>query len=203
MGLRLVSRQELAAREVSPIKVTRKLLCETQINSSIQLLFNNGSPLVIYLISHAALDVLEDVARSKKLRTIYQMMEDRIAPHHLSEWRKSIRKHYNFMKHADRDPEVVIDEFYPEAAWQKLFFSIASFQSVFKELSFEMYFYWVWFISRYPHWFLQNPEIDSIKAEIWKFELDDSLRSAAETYRDLISAGAKYRFERSMKAMPE
>jgi hypothetical protein len=134
--------------------VTRQQAARAEIDTAIELLFYSGSPIAIDVLTWAAVEMMRGIAEHRQLQTFQSMIEERIKPEGLKEWRRIQKEHYNFFKHADRDPSRESDNFMPEATTYSLFGAAVDYQVVFGQLTFAMLSYIAWFMARHPNFVL-------------------------------------------------
>lgn len=106
-----------AALSISKLDAARR-----QLEVAIRLYFFNDDPVSTYTLGAAAFGVLRDIAQAKgkTLVTAEQQMIDRVVPGKERELMAALRRHQNFFKHADRDPDATID-FNPDSIEWLLF----------------------------------------------------------------------------------
>ena len=158
-----------------------------EIDTAIELLFKGGAPVAINVLTWAAVDVLRGVAESLGVRTFQGTLEERIKPEALREWRRIMRNHHNFFKHADRDPDATAQDFMPEATTYPLFGVCADYQSIYQAATFPMLAYMSWFMARHPSFMLPDvaEQVASLSENLDHPEgkpFEASLRRVAENY---------------------
>jgi len=117
----------------SPIGTTIKLskleAARRQLESAITLYFNGGDPVSTHTLATACLEILCDLNTFRKGSPLASDI-DTIPPEHRQKVRVAFRKAQNFFKHADEDPNEVLD-FNPEST---TFFMVDAVEK-FRELS--------------------------------------------------------------------
>lgn len=96
--------------------ITKLDVAEREIVAAVQLLFGGGDPIPVYALAAAAREITTTLCESRGIRS----MIDAIQEDHPHMTRKQIyreaSKHAAFFKHADNDPDGVLDSFDPAEA---------------------------------------------------------------------------------------
>ena len=94
---------------MAKIKVTKLEAAQRQIDAAIRLLFKNEDPVAIHTVAAAGLQILKDLAKNDNTQ-VWQMMSQCIRPEMRKIWRNEVEhKAVNFLKHADKDPDEVLE----------------------------------------------------------------------------------------------
>jgi len=94
---------------MTKIKVTKLEAAQRQIDAAIRWLFKNEDPVAIHTIAAAGYRILKDLAEKNNTQ-VWQMMNQCIRPEMRDIWRREVEnKAANFLKHADTDPDGVLD----------------------------------------------------------------------------------------------
>lgn len=91
----------------SVVKVTKQEAALSQLDQAIRLLFSHGDMLSVHTLTAAAFGLLADLAGRSRIVSRYRSQEI-IRPGRLKEWRQALKRTENFLKHADRDPDVAL-----------------------------------------------------------------------------------------------
>jgi len=121
-----------------------------QINSAINLFSNSKDYVSANTLAWASNDLLRGVAKHHGIITFQEELEDRIKPDFVENWRRLLREAYTFSKHADRDPEALLEELHPEAVCCALFGSTLNYSRIFGSKTIQMLVYQNWIYARYP-----------------------------------------------------
>ena len=107
----------MAALSISKLDAARR-----QLEVAIRLYFFEDDVVSTYALGAAAYEVLRDIAQARSigLQTMEQGLLDRVVPGKEKELKVALKRHQNFFKHADRDPDATID-FNPESTEFLLF----------------------------------------------------------------------------------
>lgn len=124
-----------------------------QLETAVGLYAAEGDPVAIHTLTGAARQILEDVARRRKVPglTLPGQAEGLIRPERVAAFRAMLREAQNFLKHADRDPDRVLD-FPVDASEPLLFDACLTFRRLTGEVRpwLQAFVIWVW---------LGNPEL--------------------------------------------
>lgn len=131
--------------------VTRQDAVRRQLSTAIDLILGNGDAVSANVLTWAATEVLRGVATARGINTFLGSLEDRIKPQHLKDWRNILREHYNYFKHSDRDPDLVITDFTPEATTWPLLGACRDYFEIYKSRTWPMLVYQLWFFCRNPN----------------------------------------------------
>jgi hypothetical protein len=95
------------------LKIDKLHAARRQLQTSIQLWFGDGDPISAHALAFAAYEVLHAVSK-KRNPNRQKLLFDAgfIRDEYRSEYNIALKKHAYFFKHADRNPDAVID-FYP------------------------------------------------------------------------------------------
>lgn len=131
--------------------VTRAQLARFELEAAIRNLFIDEDLIAAHLLTWSALEVISDVGKARGRVTLRTKMASKFSPEVRQRWRRAEHDHYNFMKHADRDPDRTI-RLAPDMTFFALHVSCRDFQTVFDDLSPVMAIYIAWYLR-------QNPEM--------------------------------------------
>lgn len=129
--------------------LSRQQTAQRQLDSAIRDLFLYGDLISAHLLAWAALDVITDVAKATRKSTIRTLMRKHMSDALAKAWIKAERDHYNFMKHADRDPHRRVS-LIPEMSAFALYIACRDFLKIFGETSALMATYSAWYLGRTP-----------------------------------------------------
>jgi hypothetical protein len=153
-----------------------------QLEVAIRLYFFDDDPVSIYTLGAAAYGVLRDIALAKKVQLLTgeQRLIDRVVPGKERELLAALRRHQNFFKHADRDPDAAID-FNPESTEWLLFDSTVAYAQLTNETTPLMGTFNLWW---------QYSNRDLIKEE------HSQARANLEVHSDWFTKGRRVYFAR-------
>jgi hypothetical protein len=104
--------------------ITKLDAAERQIVAAVQLLFSGGDPLAVYALAAAARELTTTMCEKRELPSLIDAIRDE-HPHMTRDqvigWAK---KHANFLKHADRDHDKVLEGFEPTDADDILYIAV-------------------------------------------------------------------------------
>jgi hypothetical protein len=138
------------------IKVGKIEAARRQLEAAIVMYFNGGDSVSTHTLATAATEILTDLAEHRGSANAWSELEG-VKPEHRARVRAVFRKAQNFFKHADQDPEEVMD-FNPEAT---AFFILEGVER-YRDLSCEnppiLRVFSLWFRFRWPDVFIFTPE---------------------------------------------
>jgi hypothetical protein len=129
------------------IPVTKLDAARRQLESAIRLYFNYGDEVSIHTLTAAAHGVLTDLAehRAAGAITLRQALVELFAPEDRKKVHEKLNEAQNFLKHANRDPEVVL-EFLPAQTEFLLFDACNAYQVLTGEMTPAFKVYKVWWL---------------------------------------------------------
>ena len=148
---RFVSSYAAGSNVMTNLSVTKIDAAKRQLNTAIVLFFDEGDAVSIHALSAAAYQILQDIGKAKidfdTLAGAECVKEEK-----KKEFRDLLFKARNFFKHADRDPDAILD-FDPWQSELFLYDSMRIYYHLTGKQTVEMRFYNLWFMMRYPGYF--------------------------------------------------
>jgi hypothetical protein len=144
------------------IKLTKIEIAEVQLNEAIYLFFSKAHPIIIETLTGATLGVLLGLAEQRRVHAPLHD-SDRIKPEYKKIWLQYIRKAQNFSKHADKDPEDILE-------WEttSVHFSLFEVCHLYRHLASDLHLkhrqsspailFEIWFGHKYPNLLLDKEE---------------------------------------------
>ena len=129
--------------------LSRAQTAKRQLDAAIRDFFLYDDLVSAHLLAWAALDVITDVAKATGKTTIRSLMRANMSTTVAKAWSKAERDHYNFMKHADRDPHRMV-RLIPEMSAFALYIACRDYLKTFGEGSLFMAVYSGWYLGRTP-----------------------------------------------------
>jgi|SRR6267378_1402366 hypothetical protein len=100
-------------KNVVAVKISKLDAARRQLVTAIRLYFANADSVSTHTLAAAAFEILGDLdAHGPNTGTLFDHAERYIKPEYVDVFYKKLRKPQNFFKHADNDPEDIL-EFYP------------------------------------------------------------------------------------------
>lgn len=130
--------------------VTRQQMLRRQIDEAIWLFLVREEPYVANLVAWAAVDVLRPLCKLAGKPTFRSRLDAAIRPEKLKEWRFYERQSYNFSKHADTDPEAVLERWHPDVAAMPIFFALTDYGVLFGIETVKMLTFKAWYLVEHP-----------------------------------------------------
>lgn len=144
-------------------------VARSQVNAAILLLSNSKNYVSANTLAWASNDLLRGIAKHRGILTFQEELEERIKAEFVEEWRRLLRAAYTFSKHADRDPDGLLEELQPEAVCYAILGSAINYTRIFETKTIQMVVFQTWMFAR-------NPEISAD-------EFKQAAREMSEKYR--------------------
>jgi hypothetical protein len=140
----------------TPAPITKIEAARRQLGTAIELFFSQGDPIVIATLAYNALEITATLA-SREGKEDWTAFVEVAAAHGSTprEVRKIFHAPRNFFKHADRDPDEVLEKWDDEDTAHLLTLTVLQFGEV-AERSVEMWSMLIWYYSSHPE--LRAPE---------------------------------------------
>jgi hypothetical protein len=120
-----------------------------QLDEAVQLFFERRDPVAVHSLAAAAHQVLTDLGNAKGLQNFIKG-NPYIREEMRREWIQLINEPYNFIKHADRDPEATF-EFRPAVTPVFILDALQLYQQLTGNLPHRLNVFLMWFNVAYPH----------------------------------------------------
>ena len=95
------------------IYISKLDAAKRQLETAINFFFRSGDPVSIHSLTGAAFQILEDICLKKGVKSFHKETLEQIKENKRVEFSRRLSEAKNFFKHADKDPEGII-EFIPE-----------------------------------------------------------------------------------------
>jgi hypothetical protein len=152
-------------------KITKIDAAKRQLDFAIKAHFRREDPLPIVTLAHAAAEVLRDLGRMKGARSLI-IDNELVRPEKRTQFRALVNAPANFLKHADRDPDRVLN-LRPEMPFWVIFDAVLLYQQIAGSLWPAGTMFATWFFAKHPLMLLPGPLKDA-------FDLDDGLPDPEE-----------------------
>ncbi len=130
---------------------SKKDVAERQLNTAIELFFDNQDPISVHTLAAASHNILEVLTRTVRDFEIFQESSC-IKPEKKSEVIVLFKRAQNFFKHSDRDASKSI-EFVPFLSEMYLFDCVRMYIALTNQTTAETHVFQLWFIMKYPQYF--------------------------------------------------
>ena len=94
---------------LTTLRLTKLEAARRQLRTAIVMFLEDRDPVSIYALASAAQDVLRGLLKAKGKEAISVKDSDFVKPEWLTLWRRSLNQYQNFLKHADEDPDEVLE----------------------------------------------------------------------------------------------
>jgi hypothetical protein len=145
-----MTESEMIRRKLPPIGKLEA--ARRQIEFAMRAHFEKRDPFAIHTVTEAAFGILRALADKRGSVRIHQVIVDRIKPGMESEYWWYINRASNFLKHADRDPDAILEDVNEEINDSSIFLAIAYYADLSTEpISRTMNLFFVWFLCSHPN----------------------------------------------------
>jgi hypothetical protein len=128
------------------MRLTKIDVAEAHLRASIRMFFEDAHPVPIYTLGCAAREILDKLGRKLKVPTILDDIA-RWRGANVHELKKKVTRFNNFMKHADRDPTDVLEDFSDLDNDVLLFYATRDYHQIAKGLPIEAQIFEAWFFA--------------------------------------------------------
>ncbi len=138
-----------------------------QLEVAVRIYFTNGDPVSTHTLAAAAYSVIRDLNSAKGGSPMF-VKDDifkHIKPEFVDRFRAKLNEAENFFKHADHDPDKVL-EFRSEQTELLLLDACQKYREIAGEGVAELELYRTWFMLQNPNAFIVPPELQSLHAEV-------------------------------------
>ncbi len=141
-----------SARNVTTIFITKLDAAKNQLETAIQLFFQNGDAVSIHTLVRAAHEILEVLCAGKDKKSMMKGILENVKEDKVDELMATINEPKNFFKHATRDPAQKI-EFNPESSDLFLWDGCKLYEALTGEMPKTFYLFNLWFSLSHPNLF--------------------------------------------------
>ena len=142
--------------QMKQFKVSKLDAAKRQLECAISLYFNEKDPVSIHTLTSASYNILRSLNKGRVWMS-QDYLHEHIVPGKEKFARELFRKPENFFKHADRDPEEILD-FNPDGTEIPLFEACQVYRGLTGEAPEKMVAYNIWFKAKYDRVFIYTPE---------------------------------------------
>lgn len=145
-----------------PEKITKLEGAERLLKTSIHLFFDERDMLAIQALVAGAHEVLRTLLAKKKQIGSFIKDNDHIRPEYLREYLNHLNRTQNFLKHADKDPDGILD-FYEAATPFWILDAIGMYVRLTGSMKHEVFFiFFGWFAQEYPKVLNEGPLLNAV-----------------------------------------
>lgn len=160
---------------MAEMRVNKSEAARRQIEAAIRLLFSNDDPVAIQTLAAAGFRILRDLAHGGERGEMQRIFKDMIKPGMEGEFWKGVNRAANFFKHADEDPDGILEDIQEELNDSMLMLACMYYQDLGHQLTPTMIALVSWYSVMHPEFLLGDVPVKKIIPK----ELTDSLRSGS------------------------
>ena len=134
---------------MTKLKVNKIEAAQRQIDTAIRLLFDNEDPVSIHTLAMAGFRILRDLAH-KHNSNMNRVVKSRIKPVMEGKFWGTMQSFANFLKHANKDPDGIIDDVHEEINDAILFLTTIFYRDLGYQFTPEMLALHGWFSVIHP-----------------------------------------------------
>jgi hypothetical protein len=153
----------------APLKISKLDAARHQLRTAITLWFNDGDPIAIHALAFASYEILHAVSKKRNPSRRKLVFDSDLIPEELrKEVNIALKQSANFFKHADHDPEAII-EFNPGMSDCFIIFAISALQLCGESNGDEENAFLLWIHTHKPHLLTGAGEkklIDNLPVEV-------------------------------------
>jgi hypothetical protein len=132
----------------STLKVSKTDAARRQLETAIRLWFNDGEPVSIHTLTAAAHQLVHDLGKARGVSAILRDLSA-AKPEYKKKIQQIISKSENFFKHADRDPDELLD-FNPESTEVYIMDAAMTYEALTSERPHILRAYQMWMTIKHP-----------------------------------------------------
>ena len=138
------------------LKITKMDAAKRQLETAIELYFNDADPVSIHTLAGAAHTIISDL-NNKNNGEPMSISDRNITEEYKKEFRDKINEAKNHFKHADKDPEATID-FNPEVNELYIFDACEKYIELTSEKPRNFLIFRAWFLANHPNVLVDSKE---------------------------------------------
>jgi len=138
------------------ISVSKLDAARAQLETAIRLYFTDGEPIAVHTLAAAAHQILHDISEKRGGPSSVRGFQF-IRPGFEKDWHQTVTAEQNFFKHADRDPDAVL-EFLPRKAPVFIVDGCQLYRWLTDEWPPLFKLFTTWMALRKPKWIIPAPE---------------------------------------------
>jgi len=168
-----------------------------QIRETVRMFFGERDPVAIHTLVASAHQILTDIGEKHRAKSVF-----------VGKKTQRLNHPFNFMKHADRDPDGKIN-IGPLLRFSGDFLmdAILMLQQIANDIPIEAKVFWTWFVSKYPQEFSNLPEGSEVRKlqehrlADWDFRRISYFLEFAEIVKDTDLSGEPFELEQTPKEL--
>lgn len=135
---------------MAKLKVNKTEAARRQVDAAIRMLFRNEDPVAIYTLAGASLRILRDIAAKRSDSYMHDITNLMVKPGMEKEFWRQWHAPANFLKHADKDPDAILENIDEEANEGTLCMASLFYQDLGHQFTPEMSTLVGWYMAIHP-----------------------------------------------------
>ena len=153
-------------------RVTKLDVVGRQLAAAIRLFFEERDAVVVHTLAAAAHQILVDLGKHRGVESVVKNTTAMTKPE-TCRFLRTVNYPYNFLKHADQDPEGTMYVVPLNRLTQDFIMdAVLMLQSIAEEIPFEGKIFWHWYVSKYPDEFEDLP-VEGAVANMQELRIPD------------------------------
>lgn len=175
---------------MAKITLSRQQSLRSMINTAISLHFAEGDVASSHVLASAASELSRGLCKGLGIEPFDAIVEKRIKPERIADWRAAANRHYNFLKHADRDAHIAELDFDPDSTSFEIQAAVSDYIQMYKTPTLQMMIFNAWMAVEFSDIF-KDDYLKNISAAVSDFRnafgQSGSARAVAREKIDSIS----------------
>jgi len=109
------------------IKLTKLDVAEREIVAAVQLFFDGGDQIAVHVLAAAAREITSTLCEKRGIKSFLDDVKDQFPEQPKRDLYKMMTRHANFFKHANEDPDAVLEDFLTTETESVLFIACHDF----------------------------------------------------------------------------
>lgn len=169
------------------LSISKQDAARSEIDTAIRTFFGEHALIPAFVLACAGGEIAGSVAAHRGRATLAQSLAHYIKSEQLGTVQRLVHAPYNFLKHADRDPDAELSNFDPRSVEFRLFFAVEDYAIAFGERTQLMLVLRVWFDCRYPQFLLEQPAHLETATRLLEFPAGKAAQDTLQPVRQLIA----------------
>ena len=176
---------------MAEMRINKPEAARRQIEAAIRLLFSGEDPIAVHSLAAAGFRIVRDLAHAGEKGEIHRIFKNMIKPGMEGEFWKGINRAANFLKHAEADPDDILEGVQEEVNDSALVMACMYYQDLGYHLTPTMTALVTWYSVMHPEFILDNAPLKTIIPKELTQSLQASTRSEQLKMGRLVLEQAK------------
>ena len=170
------------------LKISKTDAAKRQLETAIRLWFFSQDPVSTHTLAAAANQILHDIGKKRNSPSMLRNLQC-VRPEYETKVREAVSRYENFFKHADKDPDGLLD-FNPDATQMYLLDSVLTYQNLTQEVTSIFGAFKIWMFIKFPE--LMDAEVQEKMKQMQNGnQIDIGQMPKADFFTSFISSNLK------------